>query len=214
MLAGSESCCHGVPGAPVRPGPRAAHRAGTRSTPRAPGWGQCTGGDPFSIGRDQLDQEPSQAARSRGEGWGQEEKPQHSSDIQTVAPSQGGHPAADAPSTASDGGDQGGHRGHLALTFAPRRSRSGNPGTTCSTLRKCPAMSRGWDSDADTWLRQGHSPTPCSGTTQHVVALRQVDGLSHPPTRPRAPTSTAERAIAVGLGRLAASPTTQPQPQV
>lgn len=152
--------------------------------------------------------------KEQKEDWGKNEKPQHSSRIQAVAPSQGGHPAAGIPSTASDGGDHGRYRDRLALTFAPRGSCSGNPSTTCPTLCKCPATSRGWDSDADTWLQQGHSPTSCSGTTQHVVALCQVDGLSHPPTQPRAPTSTAECAIAVGLGCLAASPTAQPQPRV
>lgn len=122
----------------------------------------------------QLDQEPSRGCKEQEEGWGQEKKPWHWGHIWAAAPSQGTLPARRPvhPAAAGDRGDQRSHRGHFALTFAPRSSSSGNLSAAFPTVCRHPATAGGWDSGAGTRPRQRHSPLPCSGTTQHVMALR------------------------------------------
>ena len=209
---GSESCCHQVLGAPVGPGPRAAHRAGLCSARvwlspllcqecQAGGSKQQAAqeGTRHGIRRDQLDQEPSWGCKEEGGGLGAGEK--------VIAPwphpSCGSQPGKTPCPRAGqctqqqpgDGGDQGSHWGRFALTFTPRGSRSGNPGTACPTLCKHPAMPGGRDSDTGSWPWRRHSPMPCSGTTRHVMALHQgrcrgaaaADGCSRPWLSPKCP---------------------------
>lgn len=88
-----------------------------------------------SIGRDQLDQEPSRAARGKGGELGGKRKIHGA-----VATSRLWLPASSSRAMEEARAAIG------ALTFAPRASHSGNPGTTCPVLCKHPATLGGRDS--------------------------------------------------------------------
>lgn len=198
--------------------------------PGAPGWEQRaaggTGGDTpphreGSVGARAL----PRAARSKGEGWGQEEKPWHRGHVRAAAPSQGGHPArvpAGAPGSSQVMEEAGAAIRaasllpllHAALALATLAQ----PAPLSASALQCrgsgtQTQAPGCGGDAARCLARARpgSSQPCAkGRCGGAVA---ADRHSHPPALPQAPASTAGCAITAGLGCSAASPRAQPSPK-